>query len=208
MAAMILFTILMLSSFWISTVAGAITMISLVGICWSVACWVPFAIIMEFLKEMSECSTTVDSRLAPRHSGDERDPLVQQADDTAVSGSLDGEAKPLAGGTILGIHNLAIVMPQFIIAVVASLIFRIVDESDPPQAPHPEGVLLNLVSGGLGDHTTYFGKNGVAWVLRFGGLCTLFGALFARMVPPTKAEKETQAAFRALKALKAEEEEP
>lgn len=47
MGAMVLFTVLMFSSFWVSTVAGAITMISLVGICWSVACWVPFAIIME-----------------------------------------------------------------------------------------------------------------------------------------------------------------
>lgn len=47
MGAMLFFTILMFSSFWISTVPGAIAMISLVGICWSVACWVPFAIIME-----------------------------------------------------------------------------------------------------------------------------------------------------------------
>lgn len=59
-----------------------------------------------------------------------------------------------------------------------------------------------------GKHTTYYGKNGVAWVLRFGGLCTLLGAAFAKMVPPTKAEKETRAAYRALEALKAEEEEP
>lgn len=47
MGAMMLFTVLMFSSFWITTVPGAIVMISLVGICWSVACWVPFAIIME-----------------------------------------------------------------------------------------------------------------------------------------------------------------
>lgn len=94
---------------------------------------------------------------------------------------------------------------------MASLIFRIVDESTPSKplpSPHPEDVLSTLASGGLGDHTTYFGKNGVAWVLRFGGFCTLLGASFARMVPLTKAEKETRAAFRALKALKAEEEEP
>jgi solute carrier family 45 protein 1/2/4 len=45
--AMVFFTILMFSSFSISTVPGAIAMISLVGISWSVACWVPFAIIME-----------------------------------------------------------------------------------------------------------------------------------------------------------------
>lgn len=45
--AMVFFTVLMFSSFSISTVPGAIAMISLVGISWSVACWVPFAIIME-----------------------------------------------------------------------------------------------------------------------------------------------------------------
>jgi len=54
---------------------------------------------------------------------------------------------------------------------------------------------------------TYLGKNGVAWVLRFGGLCTLvnwssaitdtitevvtqIGACIARMVPPTQTEKQ------------------
>ncbi|KAF8138444.1 hypothetical protein EV363DRAFT_1393899 [Boletus edulis] len=185
--AMVLFTILMFSSF--------------VGICWSVACWVPFAIIMEVGDvRMPDPTTTISHRAAPR-SVDERDPLIQhefvgtEAGGTTVGESLSGgETKPLAGGTILGIHNLAIVMPQFIIAVVASLIFRFVDEtvSAKPLPSPPLGRSFN----------------GVAWVLRFGGLCTLFGAAFARMVPPTKAEKETRAAFRALMALKAEEEEP
>jgi solute carrier family 45 protein 1/2/4 len=75
MGAMVLFTILMFSSFWISTVPGAITMISLVGICWSVACWVPFAIIMEagilsVLLDISsiDCSDTV-------RQGDDRIPV-------------------------------------------------------------------------------------------------------------------------------------
>lgn len=96
----------------------------------------------------------------------------------------------MAGGTVLGIHNLAIVMPQFIVclnavqlstshtfiqvAIVTSAIFRMVDESTVKLA---------------GDGNTYYGKNGVAWVLRFGGLCTLFGAIIARMVPPTPTEK-------------------
>jgi solute carrier family 45, member 1/2/4 len=95
------------------------------------------------------------------------------------------------------------------IAVVASLIFRIVDESAPiGSVPPPQDLLSNLASGGLGDHTTYFGKNGVAWVLRFGGICTLLGAALARMVPLTKAEKEIRAAHKILEMLKAEEEEP
>lgn len=45
--AMLLFTVLTFSTFFVSTVVQAITVVSLVGICWAVACWVPFAIIME-----------------------------------------------------------------------------------------------------------------------------------------------------------------
>jgi solute carrier family 45 protein 1/2/4 len=181
-------------------------------------------------------SRPATSRPIARRSVDERDPLMQpEHDGTEADGATAGEplnereTKPLAGGTILGIHNLAIVMPQFIvciipishliahpmsrppqIALVASFIFHIVDESAPAELPppHPEDILSTIILADFGDHTTYFGKNGVAWVLRFGGLCTLFGAAFARMVPLTKAEKESQAAFSALKALKAEEEEP
>ena len=44
---MLLFTVLTLSTFFITTLDQAIVMVSLVGICWAVACWVPFAIIME-----------------------------------------------------------------------------------------------------------------------------------------------------------------
>lgn len=76
---------------------------------------------------------------------------------------------PVAGGTIMGIHNLAIVFPQFIvsfglllrpddqIAIVASIIFKLADT-------HPD---VGQNEAGAG------GKNGVAWVLRFGGLMAL-----------------------------------
>lgn len=64
--------------------------------------------------------------------------------------------------------------PSFQVAIVTSAIFRIVDESSVKFAA---------------DGNTYYGKSGVGWVLRFGGLCTLFGAIIARMVPPTPTEK-------------------
>lgn len=46
-AAMLLFTFLTLTTYFVTTVVQAIVAVSLVGICWAVACWVPFAIIME-----------------------------------------------------------------------------------------------------------------------------------------------------------------
>jgi solute carrier family 45, member 1/2/4 len=45
--ALLLFSCLMLSTFFVTTVNQAIVVVALVGICWAVACWVPFAMIME-----------------------------------------------------------------------------------------------------------------------------------------------------------------
>lgn len=45
--AMLLFTFLTLMTAFVTKVWQAIILVSLVGICWAVACWAPFAIIME-----------------------------------------------------------------------------------------------------------------------------------------------------------------
>ncbi len=45
--ALLFFGLLTFSTFFISTVVQATIFISLVGVCWAVAMWVPFAIIME-----------------------------------------------------------------------------------------------------------------------------------------------------------------
>jgi len=190
--ALLLFTLLTFSTFFISTVPQATVMISLVGICWAVACWVPFAIIMEFLKELEALNQPAGQSLPgssnrPLHGrtisqpsiatrDTERQPLLlrRRSLDYDTRGDDTEEKKPVGGGTVLGIHNLAIVFPQFIIALVSSVIFRVVDGS---------------VEGDPIDNK-YLGKTGVAWVLRFGGLCTLIGAVIARMVPPTPTEKE------------------
>jgi solute carrier family 45 protein 1/2/4 len=188
---MLLFTLLTFSTFFITTVAPATVMISLVGICWAVACWVPFAIIMEFLKELDSPRqgterlsngpairpmygvhgrTISSASMMIRDSNTERQPLLRRRSFDEFD-ARDDQTKPVAGGTVLGIHNLAIVFPQFFIAIASSVVFRIVD-------------------GVTTEEGAYLGKNGVAWVLRFGGLCTLIGALISRMVAPTPTEKE------------------
>jgi solute carrier family 45 protein 1/2/4 len=55
------------------------------------------------------------------------------------------------GGTVLGIHNLSIVAPQFFVALVAAGIFRILDGNGKKTIPgEGEGM----------------GSNDVVWVLR------------------------------------------
>lgn len=44
---LLLFGLLMMSTFFVKTVWQATLVVALVGISWAIACWVPFAIIME-----------------------------------------------------------------------------------------------------------------------------------------------------------------
>jgi len=200
--ALVLFSLLMLSTFFISTVFQATIFISLVGVCWAVAMWVPFAIIMELLKAPISPAPAVQETRRPIHvrnfstpghnrpGSGERQPLIRRRsfDEYDNQSEEDMPASPLPGGTVLGLHNLAIVMPQFIVAVVTSIIFKVVDGD-----PRPES-LAELPN-------TYLGKNGVAWVLRFGGICTLLGAIFSRMVPPTSTEKAMRRRLGEIKLL-------
>ncbi|KAF8640148.1 hypothetical protein AX17_001384 [Amanita inopinata Kibby_2008] len=224
--ALFFFSLLMFSTFFISTVFQATIFISLVGICWAVAMWVPFSIIMEvcvsthsvqthlnlfvqLLKEGPPVSTpNSDGGRRPSHVRnvstpgigrrplDERQQLIRRRSYNEYDYYYETvrqeitPAAPMAGGTVLGIHNLAIVMPQFIVALVTSVIFRVVDETTSGDDS----------SGG----NTYLDHNGVAWVLRFGGCCTLVGALIARMVPPTQTEKAMRRRLGEMKLLEEE----
>ncbi|KAI0307304.1 MFS general substrate transporter [Multifurca ochricompacta] len=208
MGAMLLFSIITASTIFITKVWQAIAAVSLIGICWAVACWVPFAIIMEFLKELdrpvperpirnlnrrtSHTRTISTPNLLRTVLLSERQPLLTRRRSFEDQGDIgDGQKNaPVAGGTILGIHNLAIVFPQFLTAIASSAIFRLADtevHNDPTNS------------------NSYYGKNGVAWVLRFGGLCTLFGAVLCRMVPPTRTEKEMRRRLGEMMVLKQEQ---
>lgn len=72
-------------------------------------------------------------------------------------------------------------------AVVTSIIFKIVDGGGSETLEDED--------------STYYGKHGVAWVLRFGGLCALVGAAFARKVAPTPTEKAMRRRLGEMKLL-------
>lgn len=72
-------------------------------------------------------------------------------------------------------------------AIATSIIFKIVDGSS-HESLAEEG-------------STYYGKHGVAWVLRFGGLCAIAGAAFARKVAPTPTEKAMRRRLGEMKLL-------
>ncbi|KAH9482373.1 General alpha-glucoside permease [Psilocybe cubensis] len=120
----------------------------------------------------------------------ERQPLIRRRSFDEYENAVDEEilpGAPLPGGTILGIHNLSIVLPQLLVALVTSIIFRVVDGPETQNAANQSD--------------SYYGKNGVAWALRFGGLCTILGAILARRVPPTPTEKAMRRRLGEMKLL-------
>ncbi|CCU98822.1 unnamed protein product [Malassezia sympodialis ATCC 42132] len=89
--------------------------------------------------------------------------IVSRGPDVVKPDDLGTRDHSACGGTVLGIHNLSIVIPQFVVAFAASLIFR-------------------LTHGHHGD---------VAWVLRFGGLMAFVAAAATRLVPLTMTERRS-----------------
>ena len=69
----------------------------------------------EFNRRPSHSRT--QSTPAVRPIPGERDPLLRRRRSFDENADVAVEADPVAGGTILGIHNLAIVFPQFIVSV-------------------------------------------------------------------------------------------
>ena len=91
-------------------------------------------------------------------------------DEQAVAEGADaGDAD--SAGVVLGIHNVAIAAPQVIATLVSSVIFRALQK--------PRGMA---------------GDDSVAWVLRFGGLCSIIAAYLTLRVHEEKDLDEREEA--------------
>ncbi|ORY76502.1 hypothetical protein BCR35DRAFT_280347 [Leucosporidium creatinivorum] len=93
-----------------------------------------------------------------------------------------------AGGTILGIHNLSIVAPQFLVALISAGIFKLLELG----RSAPSSSFL----ASLADPSTFAAAepeatatNDVVWVLRFGGLAAAMGCVVSRWVLETPSER-------------------
>ncbi|EPQ30430.1 uncharacterized protein PFL1_01956 [Pseudozyma flocculosa PF-1] len=110
--------------------------------------------------------------------------------ENALVGAGEDE-EPKFGGTILGIHNLAIVAPQFVVAIISALIFSAVERGN--RGGSGPSMMLQLgLSPGLVETLQRGGDKpaeGVAWVLRFGGMMAVFAAFATRFVPLTATER-------------------
>lgn len=174
----VLFAILTFSTIFISTYQAATAVIALVGICWALTLWAPFALISgEIARIEAErrirrrpSETGVSSRRQSTSSPNSSDAYGRREDlenGIEAGGMKDPENdENLAqAGMILGLHNVAVSAPQILSSLICSGIFKVTQK--PRGAP---------------------GDDSVGWVLRFGGCAALVAAvLTARLAKGTRA---------------------
>ncbi|KAI9291395.1 MFS general substrate transporter [Neoconidiobolus thromboides FSU 785] len=146
--SLVLFGILMLSTFFINSVIGATLIIALCGISWSVSMWAPFALIGEFVHQKGSISQ--NSEYLPLQDivtqTNNNNNQIHQINDNNNNNNVTNNDSNLTNpqpeaGMILGIHNIFIVVPQLLTSFVAAIIFMI------PGLGESVGIILRL--GGI-----------------------------------------------------------
>ncbi|KAJ1960938.1 hypothetical protein IWQ62_004040, partial [Dispira parvispora] len=122
----------------------------------------------------------------------------------------------LDAGIVLGIHNMYVVMPQFVMSLVSSLVFSILSNHTLPQQDHPpstphltehhqyiHGSVTQTISDLVQSTTTAMlaaiqSSDSVGWVLRIGGVCSLVAAVLSlyitdmRKIPTSFGRRHTK----------------
>lgn len=142
----------LLSAWFVKSVTGATVVLATMGISWAIVLWVPFSLVGEYV--------SYDDERRQRAQ-------LEQAVATAATTTSAAESQQLIenddfdAGMILGVHNMYIVFPQFVVAIMAAFIFAATNASGDP-------------------------SSGVASVLAFGGIMALIASAFSRFIVRVK----------------------
>ncbi|CCG83791.1 protein of unknown function [Taphrina deformans PYCC 5710] len=166
-----LFGLAMISAAFITSSVLAIMNIATCGFAWAVMSWVPFTLIGEEISKSATKSRRNSNIIVrtgasqvllttPDYYDDELE--VEGLDENnyaALQRSLPASNDD--AGSILGIHNIAICVPQFIISFISSIVFRLLE---------PKPVTDGNVS-------VQDGPNAIGVVLAIGGVFAIAGGV-------------------------------
>ncbi|KAJ5199349.1 Major facilitator superfamily domain general substrate transporter [Penicillium cf. griseofulvum] len=162
----LLFALCMFSTFFIYSHQAGSAFVGLVGISWAVALWAPFALISAEVARIDpsrrnhRTSQPLYSEHAAEAQGEGRQHNGVAGDDVEhgrPKGHRGGDVAQ--AGIILGLHNMAVSLPQILSSLVCSAIFK--------ASQKPRGEPWD---------------DSVGWVLRFGGCAALVAAWLTRRV--------------------------
>ncbi|KAF7865923.1 hypothetical protein EAF04_006087 [Stromatinia cepivora] len=143
----LLTTLLTISTLITTTFVPTSTLIIFLGISWAITAWIPLALISTQISQSQSLShSTISTSSIPLS------PITQP---TSPSHKRNKNREPLQAGTIMGLYNIAIALPQIIAAVQGSVIFWVLGE-------------IGIV-----------GTEAMGWVIRLGCLGSMFAAWLA-----------------------------
>ncbi|CAO3676838.1 unnamed protein product [Umbelopsis ramanniana] len=169
-ASIVLFSVSLLLTFFVETVLQATIIVAIIGIPWAVVLWVPFALVGEYISYEADKLEEAKEAATKLKNGQSKYGATQgEAVDGPVSleANEDDDDDDLDAGLLLGVHNMYIVFPQFAVAIIAAVIFKVVAAVEDPTKPTNPAPAQD---------------SGVAWVLRFGGIMGLFAAILSRRI--------------------------
>jgi solute carrier family 45 protein 1/2/4 len=167
----ILFALCMFSTLFISSYQAGSVFVGLIGIPWAVSLWAPFALIAAEIaridpsrrhghvdRAFDEPSTSDDTMHHQYRAPEVHDEEEENGGDDIEPGHSKHYADSTAqAGIVLGLHNMAVSLPQILSSLVCSAIFK--------AAQKPRGEPWD---------------DSVGWVLRFGGCAALVAAWLTR----------------------------
>ncbi|KAJ1741778.1 hypothetical protein LPJ78_003765 [Coemansia sp. RSA 989] len=173
------FSLAMMLTLVVSSVSIASALLAACGLSWAVAMWIPYSMIGETIRSVSSLPLEQHPDLQ-MNTAPVRGDYVQVATGDIPLEVMDGtspepgsepttapEATELSAGTILGVHNVFIVLPQFITAFASSLIFAAFEHiqgtsSESEGGQHAQQIALVMCLGGL----SATGAGYLTWKLR------------------------------------------
>lgn len=164
----LLFAACMFSTLFIYSYQAGSAFVGLIGISWAVALWAPFALISAEVARIDPSRRNHHRTAQTTYNEHAAEAEAEGPGEHSVAGSdvehgrskdySDGEDVAQAG-IILGLHNMAISLPQILSSLVCSAIFKAYQK--------PRGEPWD---------------DSVGWVLRFGGCAALVAAWLTRRV--------------------------
>lgn len=158
----VLFATCMFSTFFITSTWAATVVIGFIGISWAVTLWAPFALISAEVaqrdaeRRLNRLQVELDNESGNDHAAVEVDRVGEEEEDIeAIAPRIIGAERESTdqAGIVLGLHNVAISMPQILSTFVSSLIFKALQK--------PRGEPWD---------------DSVGWVMRFGGCAAVIAA--------------------------------
>ncbi|KAK2592882.1 hypothetical protein QQS21_009414 [Conoideocrella luteorostrata] len=147
LGSLLLFAGSMFCTVLVKSVAGATVLIGLAGVTWAMTLWAPWAVISAEISRRDALARAkkLQNMAAPLNN----DPHAPSSSRNSLEIDLEGshEEETDQAGVILGIHNMAIAIPQMVATLGSSVVFKIVQKPRGTPGDHSFAIVMAL--GGI-----------------------------------------------------------